>query len=257
MRGYLGRDDLTAEVVSAGWLRTGDVGLVDERGCLYLRGREREEINKGGMKIYPADIDAVVERFEDAVDVCAFALEDALLGEDVGIAVVLRDGSAAKLGALREWMALHLARHQMPRRWYLVDEIPRTSRGKVNRSAVARRCAPLRPGGPARDSARAREGRGSGRRGPRCRRAARPRLRAWTAPRWPGAPRASHGVRPDLDGEPAYDCPLISSGIVESVALLNVAVWVDGRVGGAGDTTGFDLAAEWNTVGGILDFGSD
>jgi acyl-CoA synthetase (AMP-forming)/AMP-acid ligase II len=149
MRGYLGRDDLTAEVMSAGWLRTGDVGLVDERGWLYLRGREREEINKGGMKIYPADIDAVVERFEDAVDVCAFALEDALLGEDVGIAVVLRDGSAAKLGALREWMALHLARHQMPRRWYLVDEIPRTSRGKVNRSAVAARCVELQPVHPA------------------------------------------------------------------------------------------------------------
>jgi len=148
MRGYLGRDDLTAEVVSAGWFRTGDVGLVDERGWLYLRGREREEINKGGMKIYPADIDAVAERFEGAVDVCAFAFEDALLGEDVGIAVVLRDGSATKLGALREWMALHLARHQMPRRWYLVDEIPRTSRGKVNRSAVAARCAERQPAAP-------------------------------------------------------------------------------------------------------------
>jgi acyl-CoA synthetase (AMP-forming)/AMP-acid ligase II len=145
MRGYLGRDDLTAEVVSAGWFRTGDIGLVDGRGWLYLRGREREEINKGGMKIYPADIDAVAERFEDALDVCAFAVEDALLGEDVGIAVVLRDGSPGKLGALREWMALHLARHQMPRRWYLVDEIPRTSRGKVNRAAVAARCAERQP----------------------------------------------------------------------------------------------------------------
>jgi acyl-CoA synthetase (AMP-forming)/AMP-acid ligase II len=148
MRGYLGRDDLTAEVVSAGWFRTGDVGCLDERGWLYLRGREREEINKGGMKIYPADVDAVVERFDGAVDVCAFAIEDALYGEDVGIAVVLRDPSEATLGALRDWMALHLARHQMPRRWYVVDEIPRTSRGKVNRSAVAERCSGLRPVGP-------------------------------------------------------------------------------------------------------------
>jgi oxalate---CoA ligase len=145
MRGYLGRDDLTAEVVSAGWFRTGDIGCVDERGWLYLRGREREEINKGGMKIYPADVDAVVERFDDAIDVCAFAVEDALLGEDVGIAVVLRKRDPATLGALKEWMAIHLARHQMPRRWYLVDEIPRTSRGKVNRSAVATRCAGLEP----------------------------------------------------------------------------------------------------------------
>jgi oxalate---CoA ligase len=145
MRGYLGRDDLTAEVVSAGWFRTGDIGCVDERGWLYLRGREREEINKGGMKIYPADVDAVVERFDDAVDVCAFAIEDALLGEDVAVAVVLRERDPATLGALKEWMAIRLARHQMPRRWYLVDEIPRTSRGKVNRSAVAARCAGLEP----------------------------------------------------------------------------------------------------------------
>jgi len=141
MRGYFGRDDLTASVVSDGWFATGDIGCVDERGWLYLRGREREEINKGGMKIYPGDVDAVVERFEETADVCTFAVEDALLGEDVGLAVVLRDTSDATLRRLHAWMARHLARHQMPRRWYLVDEIPRTARGKINRAAVAARCA--------------------------------------------------------------------------------------------------------------------
>ncbi len=145
MRGYLERDDLTADVVAGGWFRTGDIGLVDERGWLYLRGREREEINKGGMKIYPADIDAVVERFEHIVDVCTFAIEDALLGEDVGVAFVLRATEPGILRGLFDWMAHHLARHQMPKRCYVVDEIPRTSRGKLNRSAVAARCADLRP----------------------------------------------------------------------------------------------------------------
>jgi len=145
MRGYLGRDDLTAAVVSAGWFSTGDIGVLDERGWLYLRGREREEINKGGMKVYPADVDAVVERFDQTVDVCTFAVEDALLGEDVGMAVVLRSADPAVLGRLHDWMAEHLARHQLPRRCYVVDEIPRTSRGKVNRSAVAARCADLQP----------------------------------------------------------------------------------------------------------------
>jgi acyl-CoA synthetase (AMP-forming)/AMP-acid ligase II len=145
MRGYLGREDLTAEVVSAGWFRTGDIGVLDDRGWLYLRGREREEINKGGMKVHPADIDAVAERFEDALDVCTFAVADALLGEDVGIAVVLRARDAPTLQRLHDWMIRHLARHQMPRRWYVVDEIPRTSRGKINRAAVAERCAQLQP----------------------------------------------------------------------------------------------------------------
>jgi long-chain acyl-CoA synthetase len=108
MRGYLDRDDLTREVVTQGWFVTGDIGLVDDRGYLYLRGREREEINKGGMKIYPSDIDSVVERFEETTDVCTFAFEEPLQGE------------------------------------YIVDEIPRTSRGKVNRSTVAERCASLK-----------------------------------------------------------------------------------------------------------------
>ena len=108
MRSYLDRDDLTREVVTQGWFVTGDIGLVDDRGYLYLRGREREEINKGGMKIYPSDIDSVVERFEETTDVCTFAFEEPLQGE------------------------------------YIVDEIPRTSRGKVNRSTVAERCASLK-----------------------------------------------------------------------------------------------------------------
>ncbi|MGH7787062.1 MAG: class I adenylate-forming enzyme family protein [Candidatus Binatia bacterium] len=141
MRGYLGRDDLTEAVVSAGWFLTGDIGLVDDRGWLYLRGREREEINKGGMKVYPGDIDAVVERFADTVDVCTFAFDDALLGEEIGLAVVLRQADEATLRRLHGWMGEHLAKHQMPKRWYVVDEIPRTSRGKINRAAVAARCA--------------------------------------------------------------------------------------------------------------------
>jgi acyl-CoA synthetase (AMP-forming)/AMP-acid ligase II len=143
MQGYLGRDDLTREVVRDGWFLTGDIGLIDDRGYLYLKGREREEINKGGMKVFPADIDSVIERFDATLDVCSFGFEDALLGEDVGVAVVLSAGDEATLRALHAWTAKHLAKHKVPTRWYLLDEIPRTSRGKVNRSLVAGRCSDL------------------------------------------------------------------------------------------------------------------
>lgn len=145
MKGYLDRDDLTDAVVTDGWFCTGDIGVMDERGRLYLRGREREEINKAGMKVHPGDIDAVVERFPDTLDVCTFAVEDPLLGEDVGIAVVLPEASDDTLIALRAWAAEHLASHQLPKRWYLLDEIPRTSRGKVNRASVASHCEALKP----------------------------------------------------------------------------------------------------------------
>jgi acyl-CoA synthetase (AMP-forming)/AMP-acid ligase II len=145
MKGYLGRDDLTRQVVSEGWFLTGDIGFIDEQGLLYLRGREREEINKGGTKVYPADIDAVVERFDGTLDVCSFGYKDPLYGENVGIAVVLRSSNEESLRRLYDWASRHLAKHQLPLRWHIVEEIPRTSRGKVNRARMAERCAQLSP----------------------------------------------------------------------------------------------------------------
>ena len=145
MRGYLDRDDLTENVVRHGWFLTGDIGVIDERGWLYLRGRERDEINKGGMKVYPSDIDAVIERFPATTDVCAFAITEPTLGEDVGVAVVLIETDPATILELYDWTSTHLARHQLPRAWYLLSEIPRTSRGKVSRQTVAEQCAASEP----------------------------------------------------------------------------------------------------------------
>lgn len=140
MKGYFNRDDLTAKAVRDGWFMTGDIGFIDDRGRLVLRGRERDEINKGGMKIYPSDIDAVVERFERSRDVCAFALDDPIYGQAVGMAVVLADQEPETIRALHAQMIAQLAEHKMPSRWWLLDDIPRTSRGKLNRDAVKAAC---------------------------------------------------------------------------------------------------------------------
>ncbi|TAK54397.1 MAG: long-chain fatty acid--CoA ligase [Gammaproteobacteria bacterium] len=140
MKGYFQRDDLTARAVAGGWFLTGDIGCLDDQGRLLLRGRERDEINKGGMKIYPSDIDAIVEQHAAAADVCAFALDDAIYGQGVGMAVVLNDGSDAAIGSLHEWMKSRLAEHKLPSRWWLLEAIPRTSRGKINRDAVKAAC---------------------------------------------------------------------------------------------------------------------
>ena len=140
MKGYFRRDDLTAAAVVEGWFATGDIGTIDDAGRLVLRGRERDEINRGGMKIYPADVDAVAERFERVRDVCTFALDDAMYGQAVGMAVVLAQQDDATLRALYAWMKDHLAEPKMPSRWWLLEEIPRTSRGKINRDAVRAAC---------------------------------------------------------------------------------------------------------------------
>ncbi len=140
MRGYFEREDLTRKVVTQGWFLTGDIGLADERGYLYLRGRQREEINKGGAKVFPGDVNAVAEQFDGTLDVCSFGYEDSLYGENIGVALVLKEPRVVRFRALHEWMRSRLAKHQMPQRWYLLEEIPRTSRGKVNREQVAAEC---------------------------------------------------------------------------------------------------------------------
>lgn len=150
MKGYFQRDDLTTQAVIDGWFLTGDIGVINDQGQLMLRGRERDEINKGGMKIYPADVDAVVERFEHTSDVCTFALDDAIYGQTVAIAIVLTRQDDTTVRALHHWMSQHLAEHKLPGRWWIVEEIPRTSRGKINRDAVKTACA----GQPSLDLAR-------------------------------------------------------------------------------------------------------
>jgi acyl-CoA synthetase (AMP-forming)/AMP-acid ligase II len=145
MRGYLGRDDLTAAAVQDGWLATGDLGCLDASGRLHLRGREREEINRGGMKVYPGEVEAIVDQFDRALDSCAFGYDDGRGQEEVAVAVVLTSADPETLRRLHAWTRARLAAHQMPRRWHVVDEIPRTARGKVSRSQVASRCAGIRP----------------------------------------------------------------------------------------------------------------
>jgi len=145
MKGYFGRPDLTEAAIHGGWFMTGDIGFLDDRGRLFLKGRERDEINKGGMKVFPADVDEVVEQYPVTRDVCTFGFEDDFYGENVGLAVVLDDTSDRSIAGLHQWLDVRLAQHKHPVKWYLLDEIPRTSRGKINRETVAASCAGLEP----------------------------------------------------------------------------------------------------------------
>ncbi|MFC1689235.1 AMP-binding protein [Pseudomonadota bacterium] len=145
MKGYFQRQDLTDAAVQGGWFMTGDIGMFDDRGRLFLKGRERDEINKGGMKVFPADIDEVIEQYAETLDACSFGFEDAFYGENVGLAVVLKNSSDQAIVGLHEWIGHHLAKHKHPAQWYFLDEIPRTSRGKINRESVRQACMATDP----------------------------------------------------------------------------------------------------------------
>ncbi|MEQ1754528.1 MAG: fatty acid--CoA ligase family protein [Micropepsaceae bacterium] len=136
MMGYHERPDLTAAVLKDGWYATGDLGEVDESGCIRLTGRAKDEINRAGFKIQPAEIDMLLERHPDVAEACVFAIPDAVSGEIVAAAVRLAPGASANGKDLRDWCLKHLRREATPERWFIVDEIPKTSRGKVSRDIV-------------------------------------------------------------------------------------------------------------------------
>jgi acyl-CoA synthetase (AMP-forming)/AMP-acid ligase II len=137
MAGYLDRPDLTAAVLENGWYRTGDQGVIDARG-VTVAGRIKDEINRAGFKIQPAELDMLIEQHKAVAEACAFAIPDAVSGEIVGAAVRFKPGETADLDAVKTFCRARLRREATPERWFTVDEIPRTARGKVSREAVRR-----------------------------------------------------------------------------------------------------------------------
>ena len=138
MSGYLDRPDLTAAALHQGWYRTGDRGSIDEHGRIWLTGRIKDEINRAGFKVQPAEIDAMLERHPAVAEACVFGISDPLGGEAVAAAIRLKTAAAASPQSLQAWCLERVRREAVPERWFLVSEIPRTARGKVSRDAVRR-----------------------------------------------------------------------------------------------------------------------
>lgn len=147
MQGYLHRPDLTAPVLRAGWFHSGDIGRIEADGTLRLIGRQKEEINRAGMKVNPAEIDLLLERHPAVAEACCFALPDAVSGELVAAAVRLVEGASATAPLLRAWCLERARRDIVPERWFILAEIPKTDRGKVSRAVVRDRCLATAPGG--------------------------------------------------------------------------------------------------------------
>jgi acyl-CoA synthetase (AMP-forming)/AMP-acid ligase II len=139
MSGYLQRPDLTAAVLVDGWYHTGDTGHIDKGGLIRLTGRIKDEINRAGFKVQPSEIDALLETHPAVSEACVFAIPDLVSGQIVAAAVCLAAGAKADAQSLRQWCATRLRHEAIPERWFIVDEIPRNKRGKINRDDVRQR----------------------------------------------------------------------------------------------------------------------
>jgi amino acid adenylation domain-containing protein len=136
--GYLENPAANQNAFTAqGWFRTGDEGYLDDEGYLFLSGRLKEMINRGGEKIAPREIDEVLLRHPGITEALAFAMPDPRLGEDVAAAVVLRAGAAVSEVEIREFAAKQLADFKVPRKVLVLDAIPRGATGKPQRIGLA------------------------------------------------------------------------------------------------------------------------
>ena len=134
--GYENNPEANAKSFTNGWFRTGDQGYLDEQGYLLLTGRLKEMINRGGEKIGPREIDEVLLSHPAVAEAVAFGVPHATWGEEVAAAVVLSEPlpEAAILAFCKE----RLADFKCPKKVYIIDTIPRTATGKIQRGAVAK-----------------------------------------------------------------------------------------------------------------------
>jgi acyl-CoA synthetase (AMP-forming)/AMP-acid ligase II len=133
--GYEGNSEANASSFTDGWFRTGDEGVLDEEGYLTLVGRIKELINRGGEKISPREIDEALLAHGAVSEAVCFGVSDRIYGEEVAAAVVV-NGTVTKDDLLAHCRAL-LADFKCPKRIYIVEAIPRTATGKVQRRNVA------------------------------------------------------------------------------------------------------------------------
>ncbi len=136
MTGYWRRPELTAQTLVKGWLHTGDLGMLDDDGYLYLKDRLRDVIITGGFNVYPVDVENTLSQHPAVYESSVYGVPDEKWGEAVQAAVQLHDGANATTDELMSFVKTRLGPVQTPKRIHLFPSLPRSSVGKVLKNAV-------------------------------------------------------------------------------------------------------------------------
>ena len=136
MRGYLGRPDDTAAVISDGWLRTGDIGNLDDDGYLTLVGRSKEMIIRGGENIYPKEIEDVLAGDPAVLEAAVIGVPDEKWGEVVVAFVQARPGATVDVAALKARCRGHLSGYKRPTAIHVLETLPKSAVGKLDKRSL-------------------------------------------------------------------------------------------------------------------------
>jgi len=145
--GYYGKPEETEAVFIDGWFRTGDIVTIDEGGFVRIVDRIKELIITGGFNVAPTEVEGALRQHPDVIDAAVVGLPSDRSGEEVVAAIVVEDGKDVDVEAIREFARGILTPYKVPRRLFVVDELPKSLIGKVLRRQVKERLLALTTGG--------------------------------------------------------------------------------------------------------------
>ena len=139
MMGYWNNPEATAETLKDGWLRTGDLGRVDEDGYIFIVDRAKDMLIRAGENIYCVEVENVLFEHRAVIDAALIGLSCPVFGEQPAAVVTVKAGESVTEGELRDFVRARLAAFKVPRRVVLVEDIPRGPTGKIQRIGLAQR----------------------------------------------------------------------------------------------------------------------
>jgi long-chain acyl-CoA synthetase len=138
MKGYYKRPEVNAEVLRGGWMHSGDVAVQDEDGFFYIVDRTKDMIIRGGLNVYPREVEEVMIQHEAVSLVAVIGIPHEEMGEEIKAFVVLKDQRSVSADELQEWIKERIAAYKYPRHIELIDALPMSATGKILKKELRR-----------------------------------------------------------------------------------------------------------------------
>ncbi len=131
MKGYFNKPEANAQTIKNGWLHSGDIGTMDEDGFFYVVDRTKDMVIRGGLNVYPREVEDVMMKHEDVSLVAVIGVPDNQYGEEIKACVVLKEGASLSETDLRDWTKERIAAYKYPRIIAFMDALPQSATGKI------------------------------------------------------------------------------------------------------------------------------